>query len=243
MNIIKRICIAFTAAVSIGVLAASSITASAAEKSLSPVYSAPYTVLMGINADKELWDQRNDNSEAISYDGDYSVSYDFITGASSITTLVLDTNIDSASIPNAKITVNKIYIEKSDGYSVEVPFDSTKAIQTKNANGCHRLNILYNFGPDAAKAIDTNLPETATIYDKLAIDFTISGVAEAPITTTSAITTADIFPATTIETVTTGAVTNTVSQTADPGVIAIVVAGTAAAALAAASVTARKKRK
>lgn len=243
MNIIKRICIAFTAAVSIGVLAASSITVSAAEKSLSPVYAAPYTVMMGINADKELWDQRNDNAEAISYDGDYSVSYDFQTGASSITTLVLDTNMDAASMPDAKITVNKIYIQKSDGYSVEIPFDASKAVQTKNANGCHRLNILYNFGPDAAKAIETSFPETATIYDKLAIDFTISGVADAPITTTAAITTAEVVPATTVETAATGTVTNTVSQTADPGVVAIVVAGTAAAALAAASLTARRKRK
>ncbi len=244
MNIIKRICIAFTAAVSIGVLAASSLTASAAEKSLSPVYSAPYTVLMGINADKELWDQKNDNSEAISYDGDYSVSYDFQTGASSITTLVLDTNIDSASIPDAKITVNSIYIEKSEGYNVDVPFDASKAIQTKNANGCHRLNILYNFGPDAAKAIATNFPETATMYDKLVIDFSISGVASAPVTTTTEITTAEVFPATTVGTqVVTGTVTNTVSQTADPGVIAIVAAGTAAAALAAAAFTARRKRK
>ncbi len=240
MNIIKKICIIFTVMLSITVFSAASITASADEKALSPADTAPYTVMMCINADKELWEQKNDNAEAVSFDGDYSVAYDFQTGASSITALVLDTNIDAASMPGVVITVNRIYIDKSDGSSAEVPYDASKAVQTKNKNGCHRLNILYSFGTDAAKAIDTNFPEKATMYDKLVIDFTISGIAASP--DNAAVTTAadgadtDAVSGTAVETA-------SVSQTADTGVAAIAVTGAAAVSLAAAAVTVKKKRK
>lgn len=264
MKIFRKLLAAFTAAFVAAVLAVPCFSVSAAEKSLTPANNAPYTVLMGIkadcvnNQDKELWDQSGQNFQTVSADGDYKVSFviDRNQGSSkNIYTLALDTNMKKDTLPNVVISVNSVSLVKaSDGTIVSMPYDATKAVQTTNTNGCHRLNILYSYGTTPAKAIDPEMPDFAK-GDELAVTFNISGLAPAQQagtsdTSASSDTGSGNVTGTTSFTTTVGGytagggtTTGTVSQTADPGVVAIIVTGTAAVALAAGAYTLRRKKK
>lgn len=266
MKTLKKVFAAFTAAFVTAVLAVPGLSAFAAEKSLTPANAAPYTVLMGIKADcvntqgNELWDQSGTNFQTITTDGDYKVSYVIERdqgSAKNINTLVLDTNMSKTSLPNVVITVNSVSLVKgNDGTIVSMPCDSTKAVQTTNANDCHRLNILYSYGTTPAKAIDPEMPDFAKT-DELTVTFNISGLAPAQPggNTDTTTVSSNTDPFSTSTTTTTAAVaytsnagasvngTGTVAQTADFGVAVIVVSGAAAAALAIGAVTLRKKKK
>lgn len=261
MNIFKKLFAAFTAAFITVSLAVPCLTASAAEKALTPAVNAPYTLLMGIKADcvnnkeGELWDQEGKNFQTVSADGDYKVGYviDKNQGSSkNIYTLALDTNMKKDSLPGINITVNSVSLVKGiDGTIVDIPYNAANAVQTVNTNGCYRINILYNYGQTPAKAIDSVMPDFAK-GDELTITFNISGLAPAQSTTVSSTTgvsstntsgSGSTTFTTTTGTATGGATTGTVAQTADPGVVAIVITGTAAAALAVGAFTLRRKRK
>lgn len=271
MKIFRKLFAAFTAAFITAAIAVPCFSASAAEKSLTAANNAPYTVLMGIksdcvnNQDGELWDQKGSNFQTVSADGDYKVSYAIEKNQGSgknIYTLALDTNMKKDSLPNVAITVNSIsLIKASDGTIISIPYNGASAVQTVNTNGCHRLNILYAYGTTPAKAIDSVMPDFAK-GDELAVTFNISGLAPAvsteftPETTTSDTSSGGSFGGmTSYTTAVTGASvggignantnnsTGTVAQTADPGVIAVVVTGAAAAALALGAFTVRRKKK
>lgn len=263
MNIFKKLFIAFTVVIFMSLFAAASVSAAASdEKALSPAESAPYTILMGIDADKALWEQKEENSQEFSSDSEITLSYSFQTGGSVINKLVLDTNLPASQFPNALININKITLTTASNGTFDIPYNSSKAVLTQNANKCVRLNILYPFGQPTASAIDTSLPASASIGDSLAISFSISGISSSvagnPVTTT----TSTDLPASTTTTTTSftqanivqsgntinpsysyDTSTGTVSQTADPGIVTIAVTGAAAAALSVGAFTMRKKKK
>ncbi|MDE6020343.1 MAG: hypothetical protein K2H01_04985 [Ruminococcus sp.] len=265
MNIFKKLFIAFTTVIFMSLFAAASVSAAASdEKALSPAESAPYIILMGIDADKALWEQKEENSQEFSSDSEITLSYSFQTGGSVINKLVLDTNLPASQFPNALININKITLTTASNGTFDIPYNSSKAVLTQNANKCVRLNILYPFGQPTASAIDTSLPASASIGDSLAISFLISGISSSaagnPVTTT---TSADLSEAITTTTTITSFTqadivqsgntinssysydtsTGTVSQTADPGIVTIAVTGAAAAALSVGAFTMRKKKK
>ncbi|MGN0631322.1 MAG: hypothetical protein ACI4JN_08360 [Ruminococcus sp.] len=269
MKIFRKLFAAFTAAFITAAIAVPCFSASAAEKSLTAANNAPYTVLMGLksdcvnNQDGELWDQKGSNFQTISADGDYKVSYTIEKNQGSgknIYTLALDTNMKKDSLPGVAITVNSIsLIKASDGTIVSIPYNGASAVQTVNTNGCHRLNILYSYGTTPAKAIDSVMPDFAK-GDELAVTFNISGLAPAvsteftPDTTTADTSSGGSFGGMTSFTTTvtgasiggagnTNSSVGTVAQTADPGVVAVVVTGGAAAALALGAFTIRRKKK
>lgn len=264
MNIFKKLFIAFTTVIFMSLFAAASVSAAASdEKALSPAESAPYIILMGIDADKALWEQKEENSQEFSSDSEITLSYSFQTGGSVINKLVLDTNLPASQFPNALININKITLTTASNGTFDIPYNSSKAVLTQNANKCVRLNILYPFGQPTASAIDTSLPASASIGDSLAISFSISGISSSvagnPVTTTTAtdlplsITTTATTSFTQADIVQSGntinpsysydSSTGTVSQTADPGIVTIAVTGAAAAALSVGAFTMRKKKK
>lgn len=250
MNIFKKTLITLTAAASMSIFTVVPFSAYAAEKTLTPAENAPYTILMGVNADKEVWEQQDENYKTFSADGDFNLCYTFQTGGSTINELIVETDLKAEQFPNAKITVNRIAVIEQSGVATDVPYDASKAVQSVTANGTISLRILTAFSP-AANAISNSLPINAVANDTLLVNATVSGISSAPETTTAAIqdnnnivTTAAGASWGSVEVVTTvNSATGTVAQTADPGLTAIAVAGGAAVSLAVVALTMRKKKK
>lgn len=246
MNIFKKTLITLTVVASMSAFAVAPFSAYAAEKILTPAENAPYTILMGINADKNVWEQQDQNYKTFSNDGDFDLYYTFQTGGSSISELILETDLKAEQFPNAKISVNRISIVASSGVVTEVQYDASKAIQYVTTNGTITLRILTAFSP-AANAISNNLPVSAASGDNLLMNVNVSGLSSNADNTgtdtlfqdnsNNTVTTVN----STVETV--NSTVGTVAQTADPGLTAIAVIGGAAVSLAAVALTIRKKKK
>lgn len=248
MNIFKKTLITLTVAASMSAFTVVPFSAYAAEKILTPAENAPYTILMGINADKELWEQKDGNYKTFSEDGDFILYYTFLTGGSSINELILETDLKAEQFPNAKITIDKITVVDSVGLSTDVPYDASKAVQSVTSSGTITLRVLTAFSP-AAGAISNSLPVSAAAGDNLMVTVSVSGVSSnsgtdtsVPNDSSSIVTTVNSETESTVQN-DTNSITGTVAQTADPGLTAIAVTGVAAVSLAAVALTMRKKKK
>lgn len=278
MNIIKKIIAATTSVLSVGVLSAASITAYADETTTtteatettttetttsetSTETSSDTTTSTTAPASYNMWlscggsAMQQESAVTVTANGTYTAQYKFTASdvASTVTSLVLESDINSEIAAGVKFKVTGLKLGTDEGSAKTIQYtnfaDDVFGVNAESK--CYYLNIIGTSADGAVKDLGVD----AVTFDPKADDtvfvtFTVEGLADAGTTTSSTTTT------TTTRTISyvgygnnTGSssngktTTNTVAQTADEGVVAIVVTAAAAVALAAGAMTIRKKRK
>lgn len=186
MNTLKKIAAAVAAA------AVTSVSVcSFAVSAIDPVEDPPYTAFISISAGAhQQWEPGDleGESASITGDGSYRTSVVIPDGSGTIELLILDTNInafafvekdkDPLTEGTAKIKIDSIMVERTDGTSTEIPFtlDDTSFRLADNGTAL-RYSFLDQWTAGTKVAcMDTNVPGGIGDGDSVVINFTVSGI-------------------------------------------------------------------
>lgn len=182
----------------------------------------------------------------IDKNGDYTVSYKFAS-ADELVSLCLDASFNASEYESVKINVKSVEFGTDDDKSEVKLKKNEVAFDTTTIAGHSLIMIMSGaVSEDQQLGFEDGASITPEADKSVYVTFTVSGLQETSDTssTTTTTTTARVYSYgnnnnNSARTNT----TSTVAQTADFGVVAIVVTGLAAASAAACAITARRKRK
>lgn len=181
----------------------------------------------------------------IEKNGDYTVSYKFAS-ADELESLCLDASFNASEYENVKINVKSVEFGTDDNKSEVKLKKNEVAFDTTTIAGHSLIVIMSGAAPeDQQLGFEDGASITPEVDKSVYVTFTVSGLQETSDTSsTTTTTTARVYSyGNNNNNKARTNTTSTVAQTADFGVVAIVVTGLAAASAAACAMTARRKRK
>lgn len=202
-----------------------------------------YSAWLSIGGNKQ-----QDNVVSLTANGTYTAKYKFEAAdvSSAITSLTLESDINSESVSGVKFKVTgiKLGIDEQSAETVNFTNTADDVFGINSESKLYCLNIINTQQTDVkdlAVDMDKFVPMTD---DMLFVTFTVEGI---PVTQTSSTTTTYTRTISYVgynnNNSNNNSSTSTVSKTADEGVIAVIVSALAAAALAGGAMTIRRKRK